>query len=244
MTRSAPPPFAPTPKGFAVSTVATEKVLVVPTSLFHELGYFQGFSTEVSKYLPRLLEGDQIQYLPRGRMEEDPSFKQLIPYVLFRWTADDGTIQIFEYQRGGGMGEARLHAKRSVGVGGHISSDDVETSSSAHPSTARKGGAANAPSQTTHAHHVYREGMLRELEEEVAIDTPYDETVVGLINDDETPVGRVHLGIVHLCDVAIPAVEPREADILSAGFRPVRDILTRLDQFETWSQIAVRALFA
>ena len=41
-------PLAPTPKGFAVSTVATERVLVVPTSLFQELGYFQGFSTEVA----------------------------------------------------------------------------------------------------------------------------------------------------------------------------------------------------
>jgi predicted NUDIX family phosphoesterase len=205
-----------------VSTVATERVLVVPTALFHERGYFQGFSSEVAKYLPGLLEGDRIQYLPRGRMEEDPSFKQLIPYVLFRWTADDGTTQIFEYQRGGGMGEARLHAKRSVGVGGHISSID---------------------SAAGHMHHVYREGMQRELDEEVAIDTPFDETVVGLINDDETPVGRVHLGIVHICDVAIPAVQPREPDILSAGFRPVSDILTRLDQFETWSQIAVRALF-
>jgi predicted NUDIX family phosphoesterase len=237
--------LAPAPKGFAVSTVATERVLVVPTALFHILGYFQGFSTEVARYLPRLLEGDQIEYLPRGRMEEDPSFKQLIPYVLFRWTDERGTIHVFQYQRGGGMGEARLHAKYSVGVGGHISSDDVENSiavngNTADPSTARKGGAINDP---PHAHHIYRSGMQRELVEEVAIDTAYDETVVGLINDDETPVGRVHLGVVHLCDVAQPLVAPREPDVLNARFEPVSDILTRLDQFETWSQIAVRALF-
>jgi predicted NUDIX family phosphoesterase len=219
-----------------VSTVATERVLVVPTTLFQELGYFQGFSTEVARYLPRLLEGDQIEYLPRGRMEEDPNFKQLIPYVLFRWTDDKGTIHVFQYQRGGGMGEARLHAKFSVGVGGHISSDDVETSN-----TARNGGAGN---DSPHAHHIYRSGMQRELAEEVAIDTAYDETVVGLINDDETPVGRVHLGVVHLCDVAEPRVTPREADVLNAGFEPVNDILARLDQFETWSQIAIRALFS
>jgi predicted NUDIX family phosphoesterase len=206
-----------------MSAVATEKVLVVPTALFHELGYFQGFSAEVARFLPRMLDGDEIQYLPRGRMEEDPSFKQLIPYALFRWTDDDGIVHLFEYQRGSGMGEQRLHAKRSVGVGGHISSLDAAAG---------------------HTKNVYREGMRRELDEEVAIDTPYDETIAGLINDDETPVGRVHLGVVHLCDVRRPAVRPREADILDAGFRPVADILGRLDQFESWSQIAVRALFS
>jgi predicted NUDIX family phosphoesterase len=206
-----------------MAAVATEKVLVVPTALFLELGHFQGFSAEVARYLPRLLDGDETQYLPRGRMEEDPSFKQLIPYALFRWTADDGTVHLFEYQRGSGQGEHRLHAKRSVGVGGHISSVDAAAG---------------------HTKQVYREGMRRELDEEVAIDTPYDETIVGLINDDETPVGQVHLGVVHLCDVEQPHVEPRETEILDAEFRPVADILGRLDQFETWSQIAVRALFS
>ncbi len=58
-------------------------------------------------------------------MEDDPSFKQLIPYVLFRWTDADGTVHLFEYLRGSGQGERRLHAKRSVGVGGHISSLDA-----------------------------------------------------------------------------------------------------------------------
>jgi len=202
--------------------VAEEKVLVVATALFRDLGYFQGFSTEVDRYLPRLLEGNQIEYLPRGRMEEDPSYKQLIPYVLFRWIDDAGRTQIFQYQRGGGMGERRLHAKRSVGIGGHISSLDAAAG---------------------HLNHVYREGMQRELAEEVAIDTPYTETIAGLINDDETPVGTVHLGVVHLCDVERPAIAPREDDVLDAGFRPIEEILARLDQFESWSQIAVRALF-
>ncbi len=85
--------------------------------------------------------------------------------------------------------------------------------------------------------------MRRELDEEVVIETPYTETVAGFINDDETPVGQVHLGMVHLFDVESPNVRPRESDVLDAHFSPVDDILTRLDQFESWSEIAVRALF-
>jgi predicted NUDIX family phosphoesterase len=210
-------------KGFAVSIVAEEKILVVPTSLFNELGYFQGFTREIDRYWPQLVDGDHVEYRARGEMEDDPSFKQLIPYVLFRWTDDEGIVHLFEYQRGSGQGERRLHTKRSVGVGGHISSIDAEIG---------------------HTHDVYREGMRRELQEEVTVDSSYTESIVGLINDDETAVGRVHLGMVHLCDVQEPNVRPREADILEARFSPVADILSRLDQFESWSEIAVQALFS
>lgn len=216
-----------------MSVVAEERILVVPTSLFRELGYFQGFSREIGRYWPQLISGDHVEYRPRGEMEEDPSFKQLIPYALFRWTAADGTPHLFEYQRGSGQGERRLHAKRSVGVGGHISTIDAEAVSSFH----------EANQLAERDDHIYREGMRRELDEELVIETSYTETVVGLINDDETPVGRVHLGMVHLCDVEEPNVRPREADILDARFTPVAEILSRLDQFETWSAIAVKALF-
>ena len=205
-----------------MSTVAEEKILVVPTPLFHRLGYFQGFSADVGRYLPQLLEAEHLDYRARGEMEDDPSFKQLIPYALFRWVDGSGVVHLFDYLRGGGQGERRLHAKRSVGVGGHISSLDA---------------AAGC------FHDVYREGMRRELDEEVVINTLYSEKIVGLINDDETPVGQVHLGVVHLCDVERPDVLPREADILEAGFRPIDDILSRLEAFESWSQIVVRALF-
>lgn len=205
-----------------MSLVAEEQVLVVPTSLFHDLGYFQGFSADVGRYLPRLLEGDHVEYRPRGEMEEDPSFKQLIPYMLFRWVNDSGTPHLFEYQRGSGQGERRLHAKRSVGIGGHISTLDA--------------AAGNLS-------HVYREGMRRELEEEVELDTAFTEQIAGLINDDETPVGRVHLGVVHLCDVVQPRIKPREDDIMGGRFSPAADILSRLGEFESWSEIVVRALF-
>lgn len=210
-----------------MSTVAEEKVLVVPTRLFHELGHFQGFNPDVERYFEPLLSSSEVSYRPRGEMETDPSFKQLIPYVLFRYTQPDGTVLVFDYLRGGGVGEARLRAKRSIGVGGHISSLDYDKA---------------LTQATALVEGVYREGMLRELEEEVSIDTPYTETVAGLLNDDQTEVGQVHLGVVHLFDVEEPNVLPREDDLHEAGFRPAAQVLAELDRYETWSQIVAEAL--
>ena len=148
-------------------------------------------------------------------MEKDPSFKQLIPYCIFRC---DG--QIFSYQRGNDQGEARLHAKRSVGVGGHVSTLDLDGEGSP-----------------------YREGMKREIEEEVFLDAGYRETCVGLINDDETEVGQVHLGMVHILDLDSPKVTPREKSMINAGFAPPEQLVRELDEFETWSQICLKSLF-
>ncbi|MEO2023100.1 MAG: phosphoesterase [Pirellulaceae bacterium] len=205
-----------------MSAVETEHVLVVPTALFHEVGYFQGFTGQVDGYLERLLDPTQISYRPRSEMEEDPSFKQFIPYVLFRFTDAAGDLHLFQYTRGKGQGEKRLHSKRSVGIGGHISSVDADVVAASDP---------------------YQEGMRRELEEEVVINTPYQSQCVGMINDDLTEVGKVHLGVVHIFDVERPDVQSREDEIMDAGFRPVTDLMSQLDQFESWSEICLRALF-
>ena len=85
--------------------------------------------------------------------------------------------------------------------------------------------------------------MRRELEEEVIVETPYTQRVVGLINDDETEVGQVHLGVVHLFDVAQPQIRPREDDLNEAGFRPLTETMMRLDDMESWSRICLEALF-
>ena len=65
-----------------------------------------------------------------------------------------------------------------------------------------------------------------------------------MINDDLTEVGKVHLGVVHLFDVERPAVQPREDEIREAGFRPVNELMGELDQFESWSEICLKALFS
>ena len=66
------------------SDFPVEHVLVVPTSLFHEIGHFQGFCPDIEDYLERLLDPAQMSFRPRDTVEEDPSLKQLIPYCVFR----------------------------------------------------------------------------------------------------------------------------------------------------------------
>lgn len=205
-----------------MSTVDVEQVLVVPTELLHSLGYFQGFTSDVARYFDELSSPEHTSYRPRDEMEQDPSYKQLIPYVIFRWQAPDGSTHLFQYTRGKGQGEKRLHSKRSVGIGGHICADDQTSQLDLDP---------------------YEEGMQRELSEEVEVATNYVESQVGLINDDETEVGKVHLGVVHIFDVENPVVRPREEDIADSGFEPVEQLMQSLDEFESWSQICLQALF-
>lgn len=196
-----------------------EHVLVVPTPVFHQIGHFQGISKDTERYLEELLRPENMSYRPRAEMEQDPSFKQLIPYVVFRYTTPEGGVQLFQYTRGKGQGEERLHSKRSIGIGGHISSDDQSALS------------------------VYDEGMRRELAEEVRIETPYRASLAGLINDDLTEVGKVHLGVVHIFDVEQTNIFPREDEIIEAGFRPLAELLRDREQFESWSKICLESLF-
>jgi predicted NUDIX family phosphoesterase len=203
-----------------MSEISSERVLVVPTELLHSLGHFQGFTSEVDRYVNVLLDPAHTCFRPRHEVENDPSYKQLIPYVLFCHDNGAGCETIFQYTRGMRQDESRLRGKRSVGIGGHISMKDSASTGNA-----------------------YSEGMSRELAEEVSIETPYREQCIGLINDDETSVGRVHLGIVHLFDVEQPAVRARESEIVDGSFLPVQEILPHLDDFEMWSQICLRALF-
>ncbi len=192
-----------------------ERVLVIPTLLFHELGYFQGFCAAPEKYLSTLLDPTYTTYRLRDEVEHDPSFKQLIPYCIFVCKG-----QVFHYRRGGGSGEGRLLSKRSVGVGGHISS--VDQNGSGTP---------------------YEEGMWREIQEEIHLETRFRQRCVGLINDDLTDVGKVHLGVVHLFELEEPKVRPNEQSIIETGFAPPAELLEEREEFETWSQICLESLF-
>jgi predicted NUDIX family phosphoesterase len=84
--------------------------------------------------------------------------------------------------------------------------------------------------------------MFREVAEEVYLDTTYEERCIGLINDDSTPVGQVHLGIVHVFELAEPGVQRREQALTRAGFAPIAELRNQRDEFETWSRFVLDVL--
>jgi predicted NUDIX family phosphoesterase len=199
-----------------MSPKVDERVLVVPSAELDRLGRFQGFSADAERYITALLVPELIQYRPRSQVEDDPSFKQIIPYVVFR--SGDA---VFCYTRGKSQGEARLHRLRSLGVGGHVSEQDTQGGKSLD---------------------AYESAMRRELEEEVEVASPGRIRRVGLINDDSTPVGQVHLGVVHLFELERPHVAAREEGLAEAGFLPLAHVLTIQHEFETWSQICIASI--
>ena len=81
------------------------------------------------------------------------------------------------------------------------------------------------------------------VDEEVEIASPGRMSRVGLINDDSTPVGQVHLGVVHLFELERPLVKAREEGLAEAGFVPLATLATIRHEFETWSQICIASIF-
>ena len=190
-----------------------QRVLVVPGAELDRLGRFQGFSAEADRYLEALLVPELARFRARAEVEDDPGYKQIIPYVVFR--CGDA---VFCYTRGASQGEARLHRRRSLGVGGHVEEADAEGR-----------GTLDA----------YELAMRRELDEEVRVGSPGRLRRVGLINDDATAVGAVHLGVVHLFELERPDVEPREEGLAESGFVPLAELRRQRDDLESWSRICL-----
>ena len=194
-----------------------ENVLVVKRELFDQLGSFHGLNFEPRKYLDALLSRGNNFFLPRAQAENDPTHKQIVPYAII---VHGGTV--LHYVRGKKVGEQRLVAKGSIGIGGHL--NDSDESLFAWDEAA------------------YRAGVEREVAEEIRIETVYDDRIVALLNDDTTEVGRVHLGIVHVFKLVEPKVQKREAMITSLAFITKDELIERRDSLETWSQLCVDSL--
>lgn len=143
-------------------------------------------------------------YLPRSTVEGDPAFKQLIPYLVLR----DGE-RYFLMRRTRAGGDARLHDRYSIGIGGHVEPTDGDLFG----------------------------GLRREWREEIEADFEPELRPVGLVNDDTTDVGTVHLGIVFLAELGGRRVGVREADKLRGEFAAPAAVRAVRDALETWSQL-------
>ena len=194
-----------------------ENVLVIKRSLFDEIGAFQGLSFEPEKYLKLILSRGNNFFIARPQAESDPAYKQIIPYALIAFQN-----RVLHYVRGKKAGEQRLIAKGSIGIGGHMNETDE--------------------SLFAIDEQAYRAGVEREVNEEIRIDTPFEDRIVALLNDDSTEVGRVHLGIVHVFKLREPKVQKREAMITGLSFLAKEELIDRRESLENWSQICLDEL--
>ncbi|MBA2719740.1 MAG: phosphoesterase [Chloroflexi bacterium] len=198
--------------------MSDELVLVVPSAaVVAELG--EGTAWHGLRDVPVAAMVDLIRtrgaFQPRSMMEGDAAWKQVIPYPVLR----DGDAW-YLMQRTKAGGDARLHDRYSIGVGGHVNPAD---------------GGLDGDLTTA---------LAREWHEELDVSFVPAFRFVGLLNDDTTPVGAVHLGLVYVGDAAGRPVAIRETDKLSGRFAPTSEVAAVADRLETWSRIAFEFLEA
>lgn len=156
-------------------------------------------------------------FLPRSQVEDDPDQQQIIPYCIVRH--GDGTHLLTRRLRR--SSERRLHHLYSLGVGGHVNPGD--------------GDGADAVSG----------GLLREWCEEVVCPVPATARLVALLNDDSTPVSRVHLGLVFLVEpVGGERVAVREQQKLEGEALSLEAMRRHYLNMESWSQLVYDDLVA
>jgi predicted NUDIX family phosphoesterase len=194
-----------------------ENILVIKRSLFDDLGRFQGLSFEPQRYLKAIISDGNTLFLRRAEAENDPTYKQIIPYVILAYEG-----RVVYYVRGKRAGEQRLVAKGSIGIGGHLNDADIGLF------------------RLNEEH--YNRVVEREVHEEIHLLSKFRNQIVALLNDDSTEVGRVHLGIVHIFNLKEPKVRKREAMITGLTFLTREELMARRESLESWSQICVDAL--
>lgn len=196
---------------------ADELVMVVETKVIEELGMFHGLAFDVEKYLDAIFRPGVLRFMARGLAEKDPSFKQLIPYVII-----NSGDKFLSYVRGSRAGEKRLVGNRSIGIGGHINPvDDMSLLG---------------------VKETYLAAVEREVAEEVNVESRHSDTIAALLNDDTNEVGKVHLGVVHLWRLDEPRASKKEQMITQLSFMTMEELQAVKDTMETWSQLCLDGL--
>ena len=192
-----------------------EQILVVNRKVLfnNEENHFYGFIEKNDEKTKKIIDTfESYEVKRRGDMEEDPNYKQLIGYVLLK---DEVTGEVLVYKRLVGGGEARLHGKASVGIGGHMNEVEGKT-----------------------IFEMLKINAARELNEEVGVseeDALNNLHFIGLINDDKTEVGQVHVGVVYECKVDKQLVEVKEDDTLVIKWMTGEEAKAE-ENYETWSE--------
>jgi predicted NUDIX family phosphoesterase len=186
---------------------ASEQVLCVKREDIFPDGAWHGFVSKNLERHQRLIR-ERHFFMSRGSVENDPSYQQIIPYVVFRHGD-----RYFLTHRLRASSERRLRKQYSLGVGGHINPGDLD---------------AGDP---------ILDGLKREWQEEVVYHGKFEARLLGLLNDDSSPVSKVHLGVVFLVDGDTPDIAIRETDKLEGELLTLDEMRRFYLEMESWSQM-------
>jgi predicted NUDIX family phosphoesterase len=187
--------------------VFDEHVLCVRRDEVFPDGAWHGFVSEGLERYQRVIREGSF-FMPRSEVEDDPTYQQVIPYIVFR----HGDRYLLT-RRLKASSEKRLRQLFSLGVGGHINPGDVD-----------------------HGDPVM-DGLRREFEEEVEYAGEVNATLLGLINDDSSPVSRVHLALAFLVEGSSAEIRIRETDKLAGELLTLEEMRIYYLEMESWSQI-------
>ena len=200
-----------------------ELVFAIPTAELWKLLTYkeQGLITGHSEVLRTIVQKGLFR--ERKKLEEDPSFKQIIPYALISFKDQDITgmreSQFFYlFRRGSGQTEKRLQDLFSLGVGGHM----------------------NPTSSVKPAEQYLVDELKREFYEEVRLSDGcfiQDIEFIGFINDDSIPVSRVHLGLLYNIRVSGKDIHVYETDKMTASWVDKSGLIEFYEGMETWTKI-------
>jgi predicted NUDIX family phosphoesterase len=186
-----------------------EQILVVKADIIFKDGKWQGLKTDNLDYYIDLIKNN-YEFKRRGDVENDPSFQQIIPYILFNFKD-----RYFLYRYLKQASEDRLKNDYIIGVGGHINSEDIKTDAD-----------------------VLEQGMMREWEEEINYKgNLLERKLVGIINDERREVEAVHLGLLYLFCGDTPDISVRETEILKGELFSIEEIKERVRDTGGWAPI-------
>ncbi len=186
-------------------------MLVVPTSALSEVASCSGVIEAETRKIIDLVDSSSL-FMKRELAEYDESYRQLIPYVVFK---SEG--QYLLLRRTASQSEKRLHNKYSLGVGGHVNQLD---------------GAV--PCWKT-----FEQGLWREINEEVDADI-LDIEYLGIINDLSSEVSRVHLGVLYIAEIEFRKLN--EPDLFEMKWVPIEELVAYAELMEGWSLLALNKI--
>ncbi len=152
--------------------------------------------------------------MKRFFVENDPNFKQIIPYLIIKFKN-----KYFMFHRFPFGVENRLFYKYSIGIGGHINEEDIDKSND-----------------------LIYSGLKREFNEELIYRGKFKSKIIGLINDDFDDVGKVHFGIAYLIEIESSDIEVREKSKMEGKLVNKKELLRYKNKMERWSQIMIANL--